>query len=171
MSHSVFNSGPLTFYLFSFEGSFCFDFSSAFFFWSSGKWSVFPRIRKDKLCQSGIVDLIVAKWRDPVLACFMCRELPFYLSDAECPPFLLSCIDLCKQGTYVSAGKGDFFFSFASPRRASNNFEGTLKRQKDWDVLYYMLTNTHRLTCTQLYTNLSVMSLGGGKSARTHNNR
>lgn len=96
-----------------------------------------------------------------MLACFMCCELPFYLSDAECPPFSDSCIDLLtyakqtgRQGTKQSAGTGEIFF--CSPIMGIEQFEGTLEKTKRLRRIVLYAYKTHGLTCTPLHTNLSV---------------
>lgn len=90
----------------------------------------------------------------------MCCELPFYLSDAECPPFSsLTCALIYAKANYGQhqVQEKEHFSPFS---KGIEQFEGTLKRQKDW--LYYMLMNTRGLTCTQLHTNLSVCVYGRG---------
>lgn len=81
------------------------------------------------------------------------------------PPFSDSCIDLLtyanqtgRQGTKQSAGTGEIFF--CSPIMGIEQFEGTLKKTKRLVVFFKSIVlyayKTHRLTCTQLHTNLSV---------------
>lgn len=162
MSLIVLILGPLTFIfiLINLRARFVLSSSQVHFFFFliiREMEHFFSEFENYKLCQSGIVDLTVAKKmeKDPVLACFMFCELPFYLSDAECPHFLWRLRwppDLCKANrrkkTKQSAGIGEIFF--CSPTMGIEQFDGTLKkRQKDWDVLYYMLTKHTR---TNMYT-------------------
>lgn len=95
MSLIVLILGPLTFIfiLIYLRARFVLSSSQVLFFFFDHQGNgafFFSEFENYKLCQSGIVDLTVATEmeKDPVLACFMFCELPFYLSDAECPHFL-----------------------------------------------------------------------------------
>lgn len=73
MSHSVLIQGPLNFYLFSFlRAPFVLSSQVHFFFDHQGNGAFFSELEKDKLCQSGIVDLIVAKWRRSSVSNVLC---------------------------------------------------------------------------------------------------
>lgn len=162
MSLIVLILGPLTFIFILIYLRACFVLSSSqvhffLFFWSSGKLSIFSANSKRQTlpirdsrpnCGDGngersSVSMFYVLWT--TFLSIWCWMSPLSLT-----PALTSWPMQSKQGekTKQSAGIGEIFF--CSPTMGIEQFEGTLKkRQKDWDVLYYMLTKHTR---TNMYT-------------------
>lgn len=165
MSRIVLILGPLNFIfiLIFLRALFVLSSSQVHFFWSSGKWSIFQRIRNNKLCQSGIVDLTVAiaNGERSSVSVFYVLWTTFlsiwcWMSPLSLTPALTSWPMQSKQGDKNEVQERERF-SFCSLTMGIEQFEGTLDKKAKRLVLYACKkTHTYGLTCTPLRRNLSV---------------